>query len=614
MKHDTNLPKKGMGLLLKIAGTFSILLLLSILALTVLSVVELRKSNYSVAEKMGKDKLHGDIVSFQWRVAQTYGALSLKNGDLVDEKGNSLKGNYDLVDLLHDSLSVQATIFMHENNDYRRIATSIIDNSGKRAVDTFLGKNSAAFSSIQAGRDYFGEAVILGKNYLTAYRPIIEKDSKNVIGILFIGIEMSEINNIIEESINKLGRSIIFLAVVNLAISIFATVIICRIILLKPILAVKDMLKVMGEGDLTRRLSIKTKDEIGDMAHNVNITVDKIKNLVTTIKRQTGALSDIGTDLSSNMIETAAAINQITANIQSIKGRVINQSASVTETNATMEQVTVNLNKLNNHIESQSANITQASSAIEQMIANIQSVTNTLVKNSSNVKTLQEASEVGRSGLQDVAADIQDIVRESEGLLEINSVMQNIASQTNLLSMNAAIEAAHAGDAGKGFAVVADEIRKLAENSEEQSKTIGAVLNKIKGSIDKITSLTQNVLDKFEAIDSSVKTVSEQEESIRNAMEEQGTGSGQILQGLGNVNDITSQVKYSSNEMLEGSQEVIHESNNLEMMTQEITGGMNEMASGAEEINVAINHVKDICNKNRENIELLVQEVSRFKV
>jgi len=279
-----------------------------------------------------------------------------------------------------------------------------------------------------------------------------------------------------------------------------------------------------------------------------------------------------------------------------------------------MEQVTVNLNKLNNHIESQSANITQASSAIEQMIANIQSVTNTLVKNSSNVKTLQEASEVGRSGLQDVAADIQDIVRESEGLLEINSVMQNIASQTNLLSMNAAIEAAHAGDAGKGFAVVADEIRKLAENSEEQSKTIGAVLNKIKGSIDKITSLTQNVLDKFEAIDSSVKTVSEQEESIRNAMEEQGTGSGQILQGLGNVNDITSQVKYSSNEMLEGSQEVIHESNNLEMMTQEITGGMNEMASGAEEINVAINHVKDICNKNRENIELLVQEVSRFKV
>jgi methyl-accepting chemotaxis protein len=97
-------------------------------------------------------------------------------------------------------------------------------------------------------------------------------------------------------------------------------------------------------------------------------------------------------------------------------------------------------------------------------------------------------------------------------------------------------------------------------------------------------------------------------------MEEQGTGSGQILKGLGNVNDITSQVKSSSNEMLDGSREVIQESKHLEMMTQEITGGMNEMASGAEQINVAVNRVKDICAQNRENIELLVREVSRFKV
>jgi methyl-accepting chemotaxis protein len=248
------------------------------------------------------------------------------------------------------------------------------------------------------------------------------------------------------------------------------------------------------------------------------------------------------------------------------------------------------------------------------MLANIQSVTSTLVKNAGNVKELIEASDVGRTGLQDVATDIQEIARESEGLLEINAVMENIASQTNLLSMNAAIEAAHAGEAGKGFAVVADEIRKLAESSGEQSKTIGTVLKKIKESIDKITRSTDNVLGKFEAIDGGVKTVSDQEANIRSAMEEQAAGSKQVLEAISQVNEITRQVKGGSEEMLEGSKEVIQESKNLERVTQEITSGMNEMATGADQINTAVNRVNELTGHNRENIDILVREVSRFKV
>jgi len=248
------------------------------------------------------------------------------------------------------------------------------------------------------------------------------------------------------------------------------------------------------------------------------------------------------------------------------------------------------------------------------MVANIASVTETLVKNGENVKTLQDASEVGRTGLQEVASNIQEIARESEGLLAINSVMENIASQTNLLSMNAAIEAAHAGEAGKGFAVVAAEIRKLAESSSEQSKTIGTVLKKIADSIKKITKSTENVLNRFEAIDSNVKTVSQQEETIRNAMEEQGQGSRQILEGIGKVTEITRNVKSGSNEMLEGAQQVIIESQNLEKATQEITSGMNEMAMGADQINTAVHQVNEISGKNREGIDILVREVAKFKV
>jgi methyl-accepting chemotaxis protein len=258
--------------------------------------------------------------------------------------------------------------------------------------------------------------------------------------------------------------------------------------------------------------------------------------------------------------------------------------------------------------------VSQSSSAIEEMLANIQSVTTTLEKNSENVRELMKSSEDGKVGLQEVAADIQEIARESEGLLEINSVMENIASQTNLLSMNAAIEAAHAGEAGKGFAVVADEIRKLAESSGEQSKTISSVLKKMKSSVDKITVSTNNVLDRFESIDSGVKTVAEQEDNILRAMEEQNEGSKQVLQAISNVNDITQNVKSGSIEMLEGSEEVIREGKNLENVTQEITNGMNEMASGAEQINIAVNAVNDLSTKNKDSIDILMKEVSRFKV
>ena len=193
-------------------------------------------------------------------------------------------------------------------------------------------------------------------------------------------------------------------------------------------------------------------------------------------------------------------------------------------------------------------------------------------------------------------------------------MMQNIASQTNLLSMNAAIEAAHAGEAGRGFAVVAGEIRKLAESASKQSKTTSAVLKKIKSSIDKIITSTRLVLERFEAIDSGVKTVAEQSENIRNAMEEQSEGSKQILEALASLNDITQQVRGSSTEMLEGSKEVIQESKNLEIVSQEISGGMNKMASGADQINIAVNRVNELSGKNREDIALLIREVSRFKI
>jgi len=415
---------------------------------------------------------------------------------------------------------------------------------------------------------------------------------------------------------SKMSEHIIIAAIIAaIIVSVLLAVIITSNIV-NPIVKVSDTLKDIseGEGDLTRNIVVHSNDEIGGLARYFNKTLEKIKNMVISIKKETNGLSEIGSDLASNMTKTASSINQITTNIQGIKERVINQSASVTQTNSTMEQVAANINKLNDHVENQSNNVSQASSAIEEMVANINSVTKTLENNAANVRLLKEASEVGRGGLEEVAADIHEIAGESENLLKINMVMKKIASQTNLLSVNAAIEAAHAGEAGKGFAVVADEIRQLAENSGEQSKIVNDILKKIIDNIDKINKSTENVLSEFEEIDSSVRIVAEQEDNILSAMEEQGQGSRHLLQSADTLSGLTRQVKGGSREMLDETREVINESHNLELVTQEITSGMNEMADGAEQVNAAVNHVNEISIKNRKSIETLMHEVSRFKV
>jgi methyl-accepting chemotaxis protein len=428
------------------------------------------------------------------------------------------------------------------------------------------------------------------------------------------------------QEIYDFGMTFTFIIVVFIIIALVASIILTFTVtsnIVKPLLPLSAFMEKVGTtGDIVMREEdsrtmgkyVKRNDEIGMMIRSFNQTLDKIREMVINIKKKAETLHNIGNKLANNMNKTAVAVNEITANVHGIKGRVLNQSASATQAHSTMEQLTSNIKKLDNHVENQSSHVSQASSAIEEMVANIRSVTDTLIKNEENVKVLMGASEVGRGGLEEVSQDIQEIAHESEGLLQINSVMENIASQTNLLSMNAAIEAAHAGEAGKGFAVVAAEIRKLAESSSEQSKTIGVVLKKIKGSIDKITKSTENVLGKFEAIDSGVRTVADQEENIRNAMEEQETGSKQVLEGIGNVNEITRQVARSSDKMLEEAKEVIRESDSLGNVTQEISGSMNDMAAGTEQINTAVNHVNEISSENKENIDHLMQEVSRFKV
>ncbi|MDR1326437.1 MAG: methyl-accepting chemotaxis protein [Treponema sp.] len=550
--------------------------------------------------------------------------LTIKiSAPIIQRSTNQVVGRVGInVNTAYTQSVVNATI--DENHDIA--AMSVYSQNTTIVASGAEGQEGRLLSDAQsqvfgANVDTAQNTVLRGeKRRFDQYSAYLDMDLKMILYPFTIGetgiswtLMLGTAEQVIMAQVNQM---ISFTLVIALAAVILTAVIIFFVSgsITKPIINVGLTLREVAKGDFTQTIDSHAKDEIGDLARDLNATIDKVKQLIMTIKKRSVVLFNIGSELASNMTETAAAVNEITANIQSIKGQMISQSASVTETNATMEQITLNINKLDSHVDLQSGNVAQSSSAVEEMIANIQSVTQTLIKNASSVRELIGASEVGRTGLQEVAGYIQEVSRESEGLMEINGVMQNIASQTNLLSMNAAIEAAHAGDAGKGFAVVADEIRKLAESSEEQSKTISTVLTKIKDSIDMISMSTDSVLNKFEAMDSGIKTVSDQGENIRAAMEEQGAGSKQILEAIGKLNESTLMVKGGSEEMLEGSRQVIHESKSLEMAIHEVTNGMNEMASGASQINLAVSQVNDISIQNKESIDVLVKEVSKFKV
>ena len=238
----------------------------------------------------------------------------------------------------------------------------------------------------------------------------------------------------------------------------------------------------------------------------------------------------------------------------------------------------------------------------------------TLRQNSKNVTALMAASEEGKTSVINVSHDIRQIAKDSEGLLEINAVMEQIANQTNLLSMNAAIEAAHAGEVGRGFAVVAGEIRKLAESSGKQAKTTAAMLKKIKAAIDAISVSAGEVLNRFDMIDQCIKIVTNQEEHIRNAMAEQETGSKHILESISLLKDLTDQVKESSSRMAGQGRDILGKSSQLDQITTKIETGMREMAGGTDQIMQAVNKVNVISRNNKDSIEALAKEVAKFKV
>lgn len=385
---------------------------------------------------------------------------------------------------------------------------------------------------------------------------------------------------------------------------------------IKPLKLVRNSIAEIatGNADLTQRVAIKSNNEVEELGDRFNDFMVKMQDIISGLKESKNTLEMARTVLQQRIGDNGSSIEHIISDIDNIDDKVDSQVNSVSQTASAVEEISKNIESLERMIESQSAAVTQASAAVEEMIGNIRNVNGSVGHMAHSFDALSDKAAEGIQLQEDVNQRIMQIETQSKSLQEANTVISSIASQTNLLAMNAAIEAAHAGDAGRGFSVVADEIRKLSETSASQTKRIKLELKNISKSIAEVVDASQASRQSFNAVTDNITQTQQLVMQIKAAMEEQEIGSQQIGDSLKNMNDSTLEVQSASKEMLEGNKLILNEVNQLRESSKDIRLSMNQITDSTNEMKQTGAKLDEIAQTVTDTVANIGQQVDLFTV
>ncbi len=369
-----------------------------------------------------------------------------------------------------------------------------------------------------------------------------------------------------------------------------------------------------GEGDLTVRLKNRSTNEFGQMAGNFNAFLNFMNSMVRKIIESSDEINSSFDLLKSHLEETSAAITQIDEHIQNNSSQMNSQNSAVSSSRNQINEITSHLNTLKSIVDEQASAVHESSASIEQMMKTFTEIDTRILKTVQSFDQLTSISHNGKNLQDSVNSKIAAITNDSGKLTEANSIIQSIASQTNLLAMNAAIEAAHAGEAGKGFAVVADEIRKLAETSSEQSKNINSSLVQIINDIHDVQEMAGNAGYSFTEVNNSVQDLSRSMIEMKDAVAEQMSGSQEIFGALQDIRNITETVRSSTENINTINREISGSMKGLEDMSSQLDLSMREISGGIREISSSSRMINSNAEQNRETLGALRQLVGRFSI
>lgn len=420
----------------------------------------------------------------------------------------------------------------------------------------------------------------------------------------------------IYKSISGIKSIVLVANIINTIVVMIVTLILIWIFVYKPLKRTNKAITNLssGEADLSVRLPEHGGDEFEDLAFGVNKFMALLQQLMKDLHLRASDIKTVIQELGTSSQETASATAEIMANIESVKNQSSNQVNAVQSVSSVIENSSNSMNKLKENIVAQTSDITESSAAIEQMIGNIHSVTDSTEKMSSSFSDLERLIKEGAENVKACSDVIKQVEEKSLVLADANNTIKSISSQTNLLAMNAMIESAHAGEAGKGFAVVADEIRKLAENSSAQAKAIEENIKDITDLISEGGRLSDLSQSSFENIDNQVNVVAPLVSQISNAMEEQTSGSSQILEALGNMKDESVLVDDSSKLLSDGFVKIDKDMQAVTQISSTVMGSMDEMAAGSKQISQATQTVSELAAKTKDAMSAVDEMLLKFKV